>query len=156
VIYCFDTSGWIQAWNDLYPQDTFPSLWEKMDALIREGRIIAPEEVLVELKRKDDGVHLWAKERAEMFVKLDGSFLERGIEITNRYKRMLDQKPGKHGADPSVVALALDRRATVVTPRSAPTGTSTHREPGRVPRREGPLRGRSPVHQEREVEVVRP
>lgn len=30
-------------------------------------------------------------------------------------KRMLDQKPGKNGADPWVVALALDRDATVVT-----------------------------------------
>jgi len=28
---------------------------------------------------------------------------------------MLDQKPGKNGADPFVVALALDRHATVVT-----------------------------------------
>lgn len=115
MIYVFDTSALIEPWNDLYPPDTFPDLWERIDGLIKAKRIISPDEALRELARKDDGVHAWAKARPQMFVKLDGTFLVRSKEITNRYPRMLDQKPGKNGADPFVVALALDRRAMVVT-----------------------------------------
>lgn len=107
MIYCFDTSGWIQGWNDLYPIDTFPSLWGSIDKLIASGEIISPDEVMHELKRKDDGVYRWAKARSDIFVKLDGAFMAKSVEITNRYKRMLDQKPGKNGADPLVIALAI-------------------------------------------------
>ncbi len=115
MIYCFDTSGLIQTWNDLYPRDTFPSLWDNIDALVDKQRIVSPDEVLRELSRQDDDLHAWAKARPGMFIKTDGSFLKKGVEIINRYPRMLDQKPGKNGADPWVVALALDRGATVVT-----------------------------------------
>ena len=118
MTYCFDSSGWIQAWNDL-PQGTFPGLWDRIHGLVEESRIISPDEVLREVARKDDAVHAWVKARSKLFVRLDGSFLARGKEITNKYPRMLDQKPGKNGADPFVVALALDRGAIVVTEEAA-------------------------------------
>jgi hypothetical protein len=127
VIYVFDTSAFIETWNHLYPVDTFPGLWDRIDALIQAGRIVAPDEVQRELARQDDGIHAWAKKRHQMFVKLDGTFLLRAKEVTNKHPRMLDQKPGKNGADPFVVALALDRRGTVVTEEYA---RGTLRSPG--------------------------
>ncbi len=127
MIYCFDTSAFIQGWNDLYPPDTFPALWTRISGLIEDARIIAPDEVLRELGRKDDELKSWVKENQQAFVEWKGSFLGRSKEITNRYPRMLDQKPGKNGADPFVVALALDRRATVVTEE---LGTGNLNSPG--------------------------
>lgn len=121
MICCFDTSSLIETWHRLYPPDIFPDLWEKLDELVLLGTVISPEEVLRELHRQDDDVLKWAKGRSAMFEKLEGSFLKKGIEITNRYKPLLDQKPGKNGADPWVIALAIDRRATVVT-QEQPTG----------------------------------
>jgi uncharacterized protein DUF4411 len=127
VIYCFDTSAFIQGWNDLYPPDTFPDLWERIVALIEEQRIVAPDEVFRELGRKDDQLKAWAKVHRQVFVEWNGAFLVRSKEITNRYRRMLDQKPGKNGADPLVVALAIDRGAAVVTEE---LGTGNMNSPG--------------------------
>lgn len=115
MIYVFDTSAFIEGWNDLYPPDTFPDLWVRVEGLIEQGKIIAPDEVSRELGRKDDALKAWGKANRKAFVAWEGSFLVRSKVITNRYRRMLDQKPGKNGADPLVVALALDRSATVVT-----------------------------------------
>lgn len=129
MIYCFDTSGWIQGWNDLYPQDTFPSLWDNIDKFIQAGKVVSPDEVMHELKRKDDGVFRWAKARPDLFIKLEGTFMAKSVEITNRYKRMLDQRPGKNGADPLVIALALDRKATVVTMERASGGLNSPKIP---------------------------
>lgn len=115
MIYCFDTSSLIETWHRLYPPEIFPDLWDKLDELINKGVVISPDEVLRELQRQDDGVLKWCKLRPEMFAKLEGTLLTTGIEITNRYKRMLDEKPGKNGADPWVVALAIAREGVVVT-----------------------------------------
>jgi predicted nucleic acid-binding protein len=49
-MYCIDTSVWIDAWRDYYPPDVFGSLWERMDHLVRAGKVIAPVEVLLELE----------------------------------------------------------------------------------------------------------
>jgi hypothetical protein len=121
AVYCFDTSGWIQTWNDLYPREVFPSLWENIEGLITADRIICPDEVFRELGRKDDGIAKWAKAQGKMFRPLEGDLLSKGIDITNRYPRLLDQKPGKNGADPWVIALAAVRGAVLVT-QERPTG----------------------------------
>ncbi len=42
--YCFDTSSFIAAWDERYPIDTFPSLWEEVGAAIASGVIVSPEE----------------------------------------------------------------------------------------------------------------
>lgn len=47
--YVFDTSALVGAWVRTYPPDVFPGLWEDLDALARQGGLLAPEEVLGEL-----------------------------------------------------------------------------------------------------------
>ena len=34
--FCIDTSAWLDGWARDYPPDVFPSLWEKIDELIKE------------------------------------------------------------------------------------------------------------------------
>ena len=52
--YSIDTSSILTGWRRTYPPDIFPTLWEKLDELIAEQILIATEEVLHELEKKDN------------------------------------------------------------------------------------------------------
>jgi hypothetical protein len=51
--YCIDTSAWLDGWTRYYPITTFPSLWDKIEALIVDGRILWAEEVAHEILDQD-------------------------------------------------------------------------------------------------------
>lgn len=117
-IYCFDTSSLVHAWRRAYPPKRFGGLWAAFDRLIDDGRMIASVEVFNELKKKDDDVFEWAKNRKELM------FLEIGDEIQVRigrimavYPRLVDTKTGKSGGDPFVIAQAMIQEPfhTIVT-----------------------------------------
>lgn len=38
-VYCVDTSALIAAWDERYPQDHFPGLWDEIAALVIAGRL---------------------------------------------------------------------------------------------------------------------
>ena len=113
--YCFDTSVFINAWNRDYPKDVFASLWSKLETMIDDGKIIAPEDVRIELERKDDEVYAWAIQRSFMFVPIDVSVQNAVLEILKRFPRLVDTRKSRSGADPFVVGLALASGLTVVT-----------------------------------------
>lgn len=73
VVYCVDTSALIEAWQVDYPVEHFPGFWRRMEELIAANRLIAPEEVLRETKRRSDELHAWLSARKEMFRELDES-----------------------------------------------------------------------------------
>lgn len=94
----------------LLPTRLFPSLWERFDDLIKSGNIIATEEVLIELERKDDDVHRWALERRQMFVPMYGNIQQAAISILAKYPRLIDNRKNRSSADPFVIALAQAQR----------------------------------------------
>jgi uncharacterized protein DUF4411 len=51
--YCSDTSALIEL-HATYGGDVFVSLWQNVAGLVKEGRLIAPREVLREIEKKDD------------------------------------------------------------------------------------------------------
>lgn len=107
----FDTSAFINGRRDHYPAETFPSIWEFVALAMRDGRIVAPWEVLNELKAKDDETCAWAKERSECFVAPSADVQRLAGEILG----MLPNPGVRDGADPFVVAEARTRGFTVVT-----------------------------------------
>ena len=115
MTYCFDTSVFINAWQRHYPPDVFPTIWNNIGKLIANCHILAPEEVRVELGRKDDEVLQWALKRSYMFIPIDGPIQLAVTNILRRYPRLIDIRKGRSGADPFVVALAQIRDLTVVT-----------------------------------------
>jgi hypothetical protein len=50
-LYCVDSSSLIRLKQD-FPRSVFPAVWEKIEELVEQERIIAPDEVLREIKRE--------------------------------------------------------------------------------------------------------
>jgi hypothetical protein len=114
-MYSIDTSSILTGWRRTYPPDVFPPLWEKLDDLIKKGDLIATEEVLHELERKDDEVYDWALGRRDMFIEIDDEIQVVVQQILRDHKKLLDTRKGRSGADSFVIALAKIRGCDVVT-----------------------------------------
>ncbi len=122
--YSMDTSALLNPWQRDYPPDLFPTLWDSLDRLVTGGVVIASEEVLVELQKKDDEVYAWANQRQPMFVPIDGQVQQVVREILREYPRLIDNRTNRSGADPFVIALAVTEQCSVVT-GERPTGSLT-------------------------------
>lgn len=113
--YCMDTSALMDAWFRHYPPASFPSVWTHMEEAADNGVLISPDEVLNDLKRKDDDLHKWAKARPNMFLPLEGDVQLAVQEILARFPRLVDTRKGLSTSDPFVIALAKVRGTPVVT-----------------------------------------
>ena len=115
MIYSIDTSSIIHGWYRYYPPDVFLAVWQELDSIILDGRLIATEEVLHELEKQDDDVYKWAKQRSQLFIPLDIPIQRAGASIINAHPRLVDNRRNRSAADPFVIALAQIEDATVVT-----------------------------------------
>jgi len=71
--YVFDSDSLINLFKHYYPE-RFPTLWEKFDALISEGKLISVREVVNEIGSNEDSLGIWAKEQKNIL------FLESTVE----------------------------------------------------------------------------
>jgi hypothetical protein len=127
--YSIDTSAFLDAWVRNYPIDVFPTIWQQMDEAARNGTLLASDEVLRELERKDDGAYDWMKARQEMVITLDTQIEEQVRNVMKGFPRLVDTKKGRSVGDPFVIAVAQVRNLTVITGENA-TGK---REVPRIP-----------------------
>jgi hypothetical protein len=121
VTYAIDTSALLDGWVRQYPPDVFPSVWAKLEELIGSGEVISTVEVLEKLKRKDDEVAAWAKQRTNMFVAHLPEVQIAVTRILREFPKLVDDRLGKSFADPFVIAVAQTRSCAVVT-AERPTG----------------------------------
>lgn len=63
--YCIDTSALIDGWKD-YPPEHF-GVWDEIQNLIDEERLLSPYHVLGELKVKEDNLFTWCNEQNLLF-----------------------------------------------------------------------------------------
>jgi hypothetical protein len=115
VTYCIDTSALIAAWSERYPIKRIPPFWNRLDDLVKDGRLVAPVDVRREIQKKADGLHAWVSERKSMFVELEEPIQLRAKDLLRHFPWLLKNVPGKSPADPFVVALAQERGLTVIT-----------------------------------------
>ena len=94
MIFVFDNSPLSTLFRNFY-RSRFPSLWEKVDAIVDEGRLVSTREVL-----NEEGLFV-----AQIF---SIRHFQQNIEQKKLYK-------GGYNADPFVVAKAAIIRGTVVT-----------------------------------------
>ena len=117
-IYCLDTSVLIESWVRNYRYSSFPSFWKKMENSIDEDIMIAPDMVLLELKRKEDSLYEWAKNQEKLFVPLSTEIQEIQTNIINKYPKLIDSSKNRSMCDPWVIALAQLQGCKVVTEES--------------------------------------
>ena len=114
--YSIDSSALIHAWRRAYRPTNFPTFWQHMDELIEAGRLKASIEVFNELKKKDDDVLQWCKERKDkLIVEIDEPTQDAVIELMTTYPRLVDTAKGRSGGDPFVIALAKAGGPTQMT-----------------------------------------
>lgn len=121
MIYCIDTSSLIASWQERYPQENFPSFWDKMDKLIADGRLISPIDVLHEIKKRSDELHAWLRDRKNMFRELDEAVQIEASVILAKFPRLVGEKKLRSSADPFVIGLARVASCQLVTDEK-PTG----------------------------------
>lgn len=117
-LYSIDSSALIHGWHRYYRPKNFGFVWNRLDALMRKGRLRASVEILRELERKEDELFKWCKERREvLFVEIDDACQIGVARIMGTYPRLVDTVKGRSGADPFVIALAatMQPAMTVVT-----------------------------------------
>ena len=72
-----------------FPQKVFPSLWDRVEQLIKEDRMFAPEEVLKEIE-SDDEISAWLVRQKIMFKKIDDRLWTLAREVANRFPAIED------------------------------------------------------------------
>ncbi len=120
--YCVDTSAWIDAVRDYNPASRlFDQFWRFIEGQIGGGVLIAPEEVLVEMRPKTlkdsrTFAALIHRVQARLFVKPEAALQARFKTVLRKYPDMtLKGKPlAKSDGDAWVIALAQERGAVVV------------------------------------------
>jgi len=116
-IYCIDTSSIINLFYH-YPQDIFQGLWEKLEELISEDKIISHETVLKEIQQGDDEATKWCRKNKKIFKKIDECQETNIKQIRKKYSKSHWEakiKDNKEWADPWVIALAICEKAIIVS-----------------------------------------
>ncbi len=113
--YSIDTSAILDGWRRYYPPDRFPSVWRNIEQLIAGRGLCGTEEVLIELKKKDDDVYKWARNQAGLFLPIDEATQKSVRKILSAYPRLVDARKNRSTADPFVIAVAQVNGLTVVS-----------------------------------------
>jgi hypothetical protein len=126
--YIVDTCSFTTL-HRVYPAEVFPSVWKKVEELIGENRLISVDEVFHEISKQEDDLAKWAKLRREIFAPLTEDIQDSAKEIVNRFKKLINFKKNKSGADPFVIGLAKIRNGIVVTEEKHSGGTDKQKIP---------------------------
>ena len=116
MMYCFDTSAFINPWTKNYRITNFPDYWGKIDELINNGIILASMEVLKDIEKQDDDLLEWVRTKPNLFREINQNIEKALTEfILPRFPNIVDYKRDRSGADPWVIALAIVEKATVIS-----------------------------------------
>ncbi|MBF2755741.1 MAG: DUF4411 family protein [Gammaproteobacteria bacterium AqS3] len=112
MTYVFDSGPLIVLFGRYY-RGRFPSLWDRFDLLVEEGRITSVREVKNELLAQDDDLNQWCRSNPELFVvpnHKELQFVGQIFSVKNGHFQSLikkqDQMRGRPVADPFVIARA--------------------------------------------------
>jgi hypothetical protein len=120
--YSIDTSSLIDAWVRHYAPDVFPRWWVLFEESVGDGQVRASLPVLLDLEKKDDAIHAWAKVHPQLFISIDEDIQAEVTSILARYSRLVENRKNKSASDPFVIALARLENACVITGEK-PSGT---------------------------------
>ena len=120
MTYVFDTSSFSRL-KHFFPA-VFKTIWDGLDELVQQGRLISTSEVFKEIERGEPDPHVnqWLKARKQLFTTPtpdEQLFVARIFQIPH-FQALIGDKERLTGtpvADPFVIACAKVRLGTVVT-----------------------------------------
>ena len=118
-IYSFDASSLIEAYHS-YPFDRFPSLWEKLEALIESNRLKMFELVFDEEVKDEEIKERFEEKNLKFYIRVT-------IDQVDQNKAhilsplLVDPDTGDSGGDPWVIALAQDLQNGIVVTQEKPS-----------------------------------
>ena len=118
--YVFDNSPLSALFRNYY-RKTFPSLWQRFDQLVDDGRLVSTREVFREIEDGPSEILLeWAKANRALFATPtpdEGAFVAQ-IYAVPHFQQNIEQKKllrGGRVADPFVIARAAVESRIVIT-----------------------------------------
>ncbi len=114
AVYSLDASALIEAWSR-YPLGVFPALWDRVAGLCNDSRMLMSEEVLREIKAKDEDLMHWIKVFTGRAVMTSPEIQVIVSELLESYPNFVNLQSSRSGGDPFVVAVAIRHQAIVVT-----------------------------------------
>lgn len=113
--YVIDASALIDAAKNYnMSKKTFSNIWETLDKLVKEGRLVSSVEIMDELK--DDDVEKWGKLHKEVFLPLSREIQGEATEILGQYPNMIKiATKGSPNGDPFLIATAIIEGGVIVT-----------------------------------------
>ena len=105
AIYFVDTNEWINL-SRHYREEVFPNLWRNVENLISKERILAPKEVLDEIKLGHDELVNWCKMHRRMFRNTN-ALIGQVQKIIRDHPTLVDPNATHESADPYIIALAM-------------------------------------------------
>lgn len=100
-MYSVDTSTLMDSQARFYPTDVFVGLKTRIEALIADGTLCAPQIVKEELDAiGTPTLKIWAKSQTGLFVPLEPQLQVETAAIQDRYPKLADVKSGHESADP--------------------------------------------------------
>ncbi len=124
--YCIDTSALIDAWYEYFPPDLFEPVWNTLSEMCEREDIVSVEMVMDELRAQDDDLQKWAGQFESLSYPLDAELQQTVRHVMDscstdpRTGLVIPTSP-KSGADPFVIALALNKGIPVVSQENART-----------------------------------
>lgn len=115
-VYSFDTSGLIDGLERFYPETNFPRLWERIDELIDDGRLLVAEEAWREACGHESATQVWCQtnSRARCVYPTSLAIAQLSGAIVTQFPTWLKQGT-KNYADPFVIAVAQATGGIVVS-----------------------------------------
>jgi hypothetical protein len=107
TIYSIDTSSIIKWYVEDYPPSIFETLVDRVEDLIKAGRLRSPKAVFDEIKPGDD-CHKWCKGATELFVEESVSVQAIVRRLMATHHNAAKPHKGINGADPFAIAMAKD------------------------------------------------
>ena len=114
TVYIFDSNIFINL-QRRQPIDVYPSVWEKISDLMKNGVIISSREVFDEIAIGDDMLVEWVKQRKEYFIQSEVNLQNRVRAILRDHRGLVEGGKKKNNADPFVIALAQEYGGIIVT-----------------------------------------
>lgn len=112
--YTFDTCVFIELFRK-YPRDIFVSIWELIESMLLENRIIIIKDVVDELSRIHDNIYEYVKERKKNIFELTEDVQVILKNIINRFPDWVNPHNMSNAADPCLVALGKTFNLKVIT-----------------------------------------